>query len=940
MSRTCVVLLILFGGLLAACGSAGEDGTSCTVTDNGDGTSTISCTDGTSTTVGNGEDGLSCTVTDNGDGTSTIACEDGTTVTISDGQSGGSCTIVDNGDGTRTITCDDGTTVVISDGEDGSGNDFRITDLHGGDALAAAEAAEGKFMADAVITSATADAAGVATVNFTVATRDGDPLLNVAAISANIARLAAPSGGESFDKWVPYIYRTETVTGDTYPNPAGTTAEQAYRESNGVLTNHGDGSYTYVFSHDLTAAPVAYERDKLTRVAIMMGGHTGATADAWLDFVPDGSAAPASHRDVIRTEACQGCHGETFAGHGGDRLHVEICATCHVPGSNDAQGGESLDLKQMIHKIHMGGELATVAGPDGNAWATADNGSYALFGYGNSKHEWWKVEFPAVIENCTKCHDGAGADADRWETRPSREACESCHDTLDLESAGTDHPAGQQLDDDNCSTCHRPGGLFPIADLHDWTVKDPRNIPEFTAAMSMTAPANGQYYAGSEAPILSLVIQRNGTPIDHRILRGAAQGCVPSGDPLACAADTDGKFAASSFFVSGPRDDRNPVLTTKARAQILAATVGPFTFSTATSLTLNVDQGVDIYLDDDWNTRLAGVVTVAVPAGTYTTDQLVTLLGASTTFNNRAIAFNQAGRLGLRSRNKGKVHALQLVAGDVTTAVFAGDVAVKVPGGSTASNTLASAATSVGAIPAATDDAKVTLFADHIEYQLDPVGDLVPGTYLATLELGQLGRIDANNYRTPSVLKYPFQVGTATPELQVAGNCDSCHESAGGKGFILDPSRHNKIFDETALDQCGACHDYQPQDPNCPLGNAACGASTFSGWTGSRPISKRVHAVHNGSALQHPLATVDYTNGDPVAGRNWDITFPQDVRNCQSCHEDGTSSGTWATSPERLACSGCHDGDAAATHMKLATYDPTPTMPWSGDERESCATCH
>jgi hypothetical protein len=98
--------------------------------------------------------------------------------------------------------------------------------------------------------------------------------------------------------------------------------------------------------------------------------------------------------------------------------------------------------------------------------------------------------------------------------------------------------------------------------------------------------------------------------------------------------------------------------------------------------------------------------------------------------------------------------------------------------------------------------------------------------------------------------------------------------------------------------------------------------------------------VHFGSSLNYPLGTVDYSNGDPVTGRNWDITFPQDVRNCETCHPDGDSSGTWMTEPSRLPCMGCHDADAAVTHMKLNTWDPTPADPWSGDEQESCKACH
>jgi hypothetical protein len=228
---------------------------------------------------------------------------------------------------------------------------------------------------------------------------------------------------------------------------------------------------------------------------------------------------------------------------------------------------------------------------------------------------------------------------------------------------------------------------------------------------------------------------------------------------------------------------------------------------------------------------------------------------------------------------------------------------------------------------AANNDPKVQWFADKITYTLDPVDDLRPGTYIASVELADRGRKSATDYKIPSVAKVSFQVGTATEELPPTRNCDSCHQAANGKGLVLDASRHNKILDDLAIDQCGACHDYQTQ--------------TATGqWAGGHPIAKRVHAVHNGANLTYPLATVAYSNGDPVAGRNWDITFPQDIRNCESCHTDGTTSGSWKTEASRLPCWGCHDSDAARAHLKIQTYDPTPIDPWSGDEEESCLTCH
>ena len=59
------------------------NGTSCAVVDNGNGTVTITCTDGTSATVSNGANGM------NG----------------MNGGNGSSCALVDNHDGTRTVDC-------------------------------------------------------------------------------------------------------------------------------------------------------------------------------------------------------------------------------------------------------------------------------------------------------------------------------------------------------------------------------------------------------------------------------------------------------------------------------------------------------------------------------------------------------------------------------------------------------------------------------------------------------------------------------------------------------------------------------------------------------------------------------------------------------------------------------------------------------------------
>lgn len=926
----------------------GQPGTSCTVSDQGDGTRLIRCTDGSSVTVPNGANGTSCTVQSNDAGVKLITCEDGTTATILDGRNGASCTVVDNNDGSKTLRCEDGTVVTVRDGE--SAASAAVADHHGEDfVLSSTGVATGQYPAEAIITGASASAAGVVTVDFRVSRPGGAPVVDVPSVRATIARLgsidfAPPMSGPQFTRWVPYVYRTETVSGAIYPNPPGTTATQAWQDDSGTLVNHQDGSYTYTFATNVAnvsvgGAPVPYERSRKHRVAIIVGGATGATASATLDFVPDGSADTRS-RDVVRTTACQQCHGVNFTVHDGLRLAMDTCVTCHVPGTHDAHSGQSLDLRVLLHKVHAGGELPSVAGPDANPWMTADNGEYALWGSGDQKHDWRTVGFPTKVSNCTKCHDGAGADDSAWKESSSIAACSSCHDDVDLASAGTTHAGGQRLNDNDCSVCHLgAGALSPVDVAHDRSTNDAssprfdaRNHPEFTFDVTMSPPANGVYYEGNEAPVVSVVIKRNGTPIpDHRIQAGSAQGCQHTISAVLCDPDSDGRFANAALFVSGPRASAKPVLTTAARAQLLSTGVGPFDLSAAgAELVVKVDQGAPLVLPDAWATRVPGLITVPVssgawPAGTAaaTADQIVTWLNSNSIFRQRAVAWLENGRVALRSRNLGRVYGLQLQTSAVTTAVFGGDTSLKMPSGSTAANPLTS-----------TTDPKVTRYFDHIEYALDPVSDLAAGTYVVHLEVSQLGRVSSTDYVTPSTHRLQFNVKTSVEEAPIAGNCASCHLSAGGgefPGFGLDPSRHNMSFGPNAVDQCIACHDYQPQSASDASGNGA--------WTGARPLSRRVHAIHYGSNLGSPLRTVDAPQGDPVAGRDWNITFPRTVLECEVCHGAGTS-GTWRSRANRLACSGCHDGESVWLHMKLNTDDPTPADPWSGDEGEACVTCH
>ena len=893
-----------------------------------------------------------------------------------------------------------------------TGGDPRVAIFHGEPALLqTGEFAGGaKSMANVTITGATADAGGVVTVNFDV-TASPTPVTTVASVSAAIFKLAPKGGGLSYNKWVPYIWRTETVSGtadaagNPFVNPDGTVVNQGYRESsgtgaaNGTLVNNGGGSYTYTFKKNLSTATmpdgttlVGYDQSLTHRVSIYTGGHSGPTGEGDFDFVPAGGAVTQT-RNIVKTDTCKNCHGPEFAGHGGDRITVEGCVTCHSPGSYDAQSGESIEMAVMIHKIHAGNELRSVAGLDGayydNPWTaldeTLDNGKYILWGHSTTPVSWEGAAFPAVLSNCQACHTGSGENVTNWAAVPSRAACGSCHDSIVFATGANHGPGGiggAQASDDNCTVCHPNTGVGfgqSVTVAHNWTTKDIRNIPEFDITLTASAPANGTHFVNGESPVISIALKDKVTGaviVPATVIQDpTGEGCIANAAGTACTVPRDGLFTAANVYVTGPRAQRIVNLTYASRAAVRSATVGPWDLSAGgASLRVKVDSGMPMLMYNDASAYegygadelISGDITVTLPAAgaalealfpsggsvAATPAEVAAWLNANATFKERAIAYvdealaghANAGKLAIRSRGVSKKSSSGVVIETTTTrniqivsglaGVFT-DTAIKNAGGADSLRKMTTAN--------ATNPKGDFTDPTAIKYTLDPVDDLVPGTYMINVEFGDGGRgpnIASGginppeppyvDYRAPSVAVATFQVKQAETEKQVADNCAACHWSDAGVGFVLDAPRHNKLFDTQAVDRCSGCHDYAP---STSMVSTATSQVSFEG-----ALSKRVHAVHNGSALNYPTITVGHEETSAF-GRNWRITYPMDIRNCESCHSAATS-GTWKTNANRLACMGCHDSDEATAHMKLNTYDPTPLAAWSGDEKESCKSCH
>jgi len=311
------------------------------------------------------------------------------------------------------------------------------------------------------INSASISANGAINVRYTLTDPTGLPL------DAAGSNTAGPISLTYFAAYIPkgqeqYVaYTTATATGAAL----GTVTRPTFEEGGGTVTSLGNGQYQYTM---LSKAPTGF--DPTVTTTIGMSGSRNLTAfnlgtnyaGNTFNFVPNGSPVTVT-RDVIRTTSCNTCHDQ-LAFHGGHAFGIEECVLCHQPQNVDPSTGNSLDLKVMAHKIHMGSQLPSVVGT-----AKTPGVPYEIAGYMGAISNFSKVIDPADPRRCEVCHSQTtgAAQAKAFLAEPSRAACGACHDDINFAtgfSSGSDpnHPAGPLADDTQCANCHIPQGEMPF----------------------------------------------------------------------------------------------------------------------------------------------------------------------------------------------------------------------------------------------------------------------------------------------------------------------------------------------------------------------------------------------------------------------------------------------------------------------------------------------
>lgn len=154
--------------------------------------------------------------------------------------------------------------------------------------------------------------------------------------------------------------------------------------------------------------------------------------------------------------------------------------------------------------------------------------------------------------------------------------------------------------------------------------------------------------------------------------------------------------------------------------------------------------------------------------------------------------------------------------------------------------------------------------------------------------------------------------GTAiTRDIVTTDACDACHGRLGsplsGNKFDVPDFHGGDRYLATA---CVVCHTNE------------LGTATPNG-NGEAEFGPMIHRIHDAKTF---IDLGDFS----------DVTYPQDIRNCTTCHQGGTDSDNWKNVPSVTACASCHDITFDNTTPAGFTAHPGGPLPGAAN----CQACH
>jgi len=238
----------------------------------------------------------------------------------------------------------------------------------------------------------------------------------------------------------------------------------------------GDGTCTYTFNYMIPAdakGTYAIGIEGYRNLTLLAGTRKQMTvrdagANKVVYFSVDGSKVE-PRRQVVSLAKCNNCHF-SLSLHGDNRNRVEQCVLCHNPTMTDRGArpadkmpAQTIDLRHMVHRIHLGEE---------------NQYEYTVYGRGAVAYDFTEVRYPADLRSCDRCHVN---NSERLPLRgnllnvssprtlldpmgPATAACLGCHTSV----AAAAHALTNTSDKlgEACAACHGANSEYSVERVH------------------------------------------------------------------------------------------------------------------------------------------------------------------------------------------------------------------------------------------------------------------------------------------------------------------------------------------------------------------------------------------------------------------------------------------------------------------------------------------